>query len=100
MANMKKDDIEHLARLARIELTSTEVEKFTAEIQPILDYVSQINEIVADTTITKKVGAVHNVFREDVVTNPAGTYGEVLKAEMPERSGEYLKVKPILNQDN
>ena len=100
MANMKKEDVLHLAKLARIKLSDKEVIRFAGEIESVINYVSQINEIVADKNLTKKVGPVYNVFREDKVTNLPGTFSEVLKSSMPDRDGDYLKVKKILNSDN
>lgn len=98
---MTRDEILHLGEMARIKLTDDEVEKFTTEIDGILGYVSTINDIVADYgELTKKVGLVHNVFREDEVTNQPGEYTEALTAAFPEKEGPYLKVKKILSQDN
>lgn len=97
---MEKSEVLHLARLARIRLSDEEVEQFTKEIGPILEYVSQLDEVIAESGLTKTVGPVHNVFRDDAVTIPSGEYSEALQAEMPETSGAYLKVKKILNPDN
>ena len=98
---MTKEDVLELGEMARIKLTDEEVEKFTTEIDSILGYVSAINDIVADYgALTKKVGPVHNVFREDEVTNTPGEYTEAITAAFPDKEGPYLKVKKILNQDN
>ena len=96
---MTIEEVQHLARLSRIKLTEAEAQQFTKEIDAIIEYVSQINDIVAKTGITKQVGAVHNVFREDVVTNEPGAMSEALMAEMPETKGRFLKVKQILSQN-
>ena len=97
---MTKDDIQHLATLSRIKLTDEEVEKLSGEFDAILDYVGQINEVVESGEIEKKVGVVYNVFRDDEITNEPGAYTEDLLAAMPERHGQYLKVKKILNPDS
>lgn len=97
---MTKDEVLHLAALSRIKLTEAEAETFTQEIDAILEYVSAVNEIVADSDLTKKVGRVHNVFREDVVTNQPGVYTEKIVDQFPKRDGDYLVVKKILNPEN
>lgn len=97
---MTKDDIKQLGSLSRISLTEAEIERFQGEIDAILGYVGAINKIVADSSLTKAVGAVHNVFRDDIVTNEAGKYTEIITKAFPESDGEYLKVKKILNPDN
>lgn len=94
-----KEEILHLGELSRIKLTDEEVEQFRGEIDAILEYVSTIDEVVKEGALEKKVGAVYNVFREDEVTNEPGSYTEDLLSEMPERDGQYLTVKKILNPD-
>lgn len=97
---MNKEDIFHLGSLARIKLTDEEADALKTDISGILEYVSTINKIVADTSITKEVGARYNVFREDSVTNDPESFTEALLNEMPEKKDRYLKVKKILNPDN
>lgn len=96
---MTKEEILHLGALARIKLTDEEAEAFKGEISNILGYVGEINTIVADASMTKRVGPVHNVWREDEVTNEPGTYSDALLKEMPLTHGKYLRVKKILNPD-
>jgi len=96
---MKKEDIEHLAKLARIKVTDEEAQSLREDINAVLEYVSVVNEITADSGITKKPGAVYNVFRQDEVTCEPGAHTEALLNEMPDRDGNYLKVKKILNTD-
>ena len=64
MPHMEKQDIVHLANLARIRMTDQEAEALKEEIASVLAYVSTVNDITADTSLTKKVGARYNVFRE------------------------------------
>lgn len=96
---MTKDEILHLGELARIKLGDEEVEKLQGEITNILEYVSAVDEAVTDAALQKKVGVVHNVFREDEVTNEPGSFTDDLLASMPETKGRFLKVKKILNPD-
>ena len=94
---MTKEEILHLGTLSRIKLSEEEVGKFKADIDSILDYVGQVNEIVADADLGKAVGPVHNVFREDEVTNEPGSYTADLVAAFPDRKGDYMKVKKVLD---
>ena len=60
-------DVEHVAKLARLELTEEEKEKFTKQLGAILEYAQQMNEI--DTTGVEPMAhaiPVVNVMREDV----------------------------------
>ena len=93
-------EIEHLAKLARIELVSGEAEKLTAEIDPVLEYVGQIQKSSAterERGSTEHTSAnVRNVMRDDVVTHAEGQYTEQILANAPSREGKFLKVKKIL----
>lgn len=98
---MTKEEIEHLARLSRIALSPTETANFQKEISSILDYVSVVNAMAADTASeTPVVPEHHNIFRADVVTNEPGSNTEILLAAMPETQGRFMKVKKILNQND
>lgn len=95
---MKKEDIEHLAGLARIALSDTEKESLAHDITNILGYVSEIKDITAETAEEKKVGELHNVMREDTDPHEPGFYTEDLLKAAPERHGQYVKVKKILEK--
>ncbi len=97
---MKKEDIEHLAKLSRIELHPGEADSLAGDITSILSYVSEINEITGDEGLLKKVGPVHNVFREDEEPHAPGIYSEDLLNAAPEREGSYIKVKKILGGES
>lgn len=94
---MKREDIERLANLARIELTAAEAESFAVEVSSILGYVSEIEEITGNAPEEKIEGALVNVMREDSEPHAAGLYTEDLLASAPERDGQYVKVKKILD---
>jgi aspartyl-tRNA(Asn)/glutamyl-tRNA(Gln) amidotransferase subunit C len=93
---MEQTDIRTLAALARIAITDAEAEALKKDIESVLAYVSVVREI-SGSTDTTSLGAVANVFRQDVVTNEPNLYTETLLAEAPDRDGRYLKVKKILN---
>lgn len=97
---MKREDIEHLALLARIELTEQEKESLEGELSSIVSYVSTVSDIVSDDVDSApEVGVRHNIFRKDEVTNEADEYTDDILAEMPETDGRFLKVKKILQMD-
>ncbi len=99
MNPIKKEDIEHLATLSRIELTEDEAENFAKDITNILGYVSEIKDLAGEAAQEKKVGALFNVFREDSEPHAAGKYTDDLLALAPERQGQYIKVKKILDSN-
>lgn len=96
---MEKKDIEHLATLARIELTEEEAEALAADITDILRYIGEIQEITALSQDEKKVGALHNVMREDGEPHESGIYSEDLLDAAPERKEQYIQVQKILDNE-
>lgn len=62
------DDVKHVAKLARLELTDEEINKYSKQLGDILKYVEQMNEV--DTTGIEPMPhaiPVYNVMREDEV---------------------------------
>ncbi len=89
-------DIEHLAKLARIELSEEEKKNLLKEVDPILGYVSQIKEVVSTMTAEKKAGEHRNIMREDSNPNKNGVNTNAIVENMPDSKDNYLKVKKIL----
>ncbi len=87
-------DVEHVAKLARLELTEEEKELYTKQLGDVLQYVNQMNEV--DTSniepMTQVVDFV-NVMREDKVTYDV-TKEELLK-NAPEEENGFFKVPKI-----
>ena len=71
MANIISDEtIEYVGILAKLELSAEEKEQAKKDIGRMLDYVDKLNELdTASVEPMSHVFPVHNVFREDVVTN-------------------------------
>lgn len=92
---MNREDIAHLGTLSRIELSEAELQKLEGELSSIVSYVSAISEIASED-VEPQVGARHNIFRRDEVTNTPNEYTTDLLAEMPATDGRYMKVKKIL----
>lgn len=87
-------DVEHVAKLARIELTDEEKELYTKQLGDVLQYVNQMNEV--DTSniepMTQVVDFV-NVMREDKVVYEQ-TKEELMKNAPDEEDG-FFKVPKI-----
>jgi len=94
---MKRTDMNHLAALARIELTETELETFAGELSQIVDYVSVVSDIVADETdATSHPGVRYNILRSDVVTNQPDEFTQAALSEMPHTHGRHMLVQRIM----
>lgn len=78
MAALTKDQVRHIAKLARLMLTEAEVEKFAKEMTSILQYVDMLTEVdTSKVQPTAQVTGQTNVFREDAI-RPAATLPDAL----------------------
>lgn len=94
---MNREDIYHLATLARLRLTDQEISQLESELSSIVSYVSTVSEIAADDMKDKpETGVKFNVFRQDEVTNQPEEFTKAILAEMPTIKGRYMSVKKIL----
>jgi aspartyl-tRNA(Asn)/glutamyl-tRNA(Gln) amidotransferase subunit C len=64
---LSRDQVLHVARLARLELTEDEVERFSGELSNVLAHIEKIAELgdLAEVPPTSHVVAVENVLRPD-----------------------------------
>ena len=64
---LSRDQVLHVARLARLELTEEEVERFGGELSKVLDHIETIGELgdLADVEPTSHVVDVENALRAD-----------------------------------
>jgi aspartyl-tRNA(Asn)/glutamyl-tRNA(Gln) amidotransferase subunit C len=64
---LSRDQVLHVARLARLELTDEEVERFSGELSKVLDHIEKIEELgdLAGIEPTSHVVAVENALRAD-----------------------------------
>ncbi len=68
---ISREDVLHVSKLARLELSEAEVEKFTVQLGDILDYISKLDELdTGNVPPTAHVLEITNVFREDKVNAP------------------------------
>ena len=66
--NIKKEDIEHIAKLSMLNLSETEIEKYRASMEEIVGFANKINELDTDGIEESAFASnMCNVFRKDEV---------------------------------
>lgn len=94
---LTREEVLHVARLARLAFTEDEVDRFTAQLSAILDHAARVSEVAADDVPpTSHALPLVNVFREDVV-------GECLTQEKalstaPQVEDDRFKVPRIIEE--
>ncbi|SDX44061.1 Asp-tRNA(Asn)/Glu-tRNA(Gln) amidotransferase subunit GatC [Paenibacillus sp. CF384] len=88
-------DVEHVANLARLELSEQEKEQFTGQLNAILKYAEKLDELQTDgVEPTSHVLPVHNVMRDDV-TRESVTNETALRNAPDDEDGQF-KVPAVL----
>jgi aspartyl-tRNA(Asn)/glutamyl-tRNA(Gln) amidotransferase subunit C len=93
MASIDRDQILHVARLARLALTDDEVERLGPQLNDILAAVAKVSELdLADVEPTSHPLDLVNVWSDDE-PRPSLAPSEAL-ANAPAREGDFFKVPP------
>ena len=91
---LNKKDLEHLAKLARIELKEREEEKLQKDLGAILDYFEELKGVDTENIAPMTGGTeLKSIVREDIAggTDDTGKGPE----QFPETKNGYLKVPPV-----
>jgi aspartyl-tRNA(Asn)/glutamyl-tRNA(Gln) amidotransferase subunit C len=94
---ISRDDVAHVARLARLELTEEELGRFTEQLGAVLDHAADVEALdVAGVPPTAHPLPLVNVFRDDV-PRPSLDREEVL-AQAPAAEDGRFRVPPVLGE--
>jgi aspartyl-tRNA(Asn)/glutamyl-tRNA(Gln) amidotransferase subunit C len=96
MSKLTREDVLKLARLARLDLTDEEVERFSGELSGILQYIEQLQGVdVSGLEPTTQVSGLTNVMRKDEVHDYGYAPKELLK-NAPAVQNDHIKVKRMV----
>lgn len=89
--------VQHIADLARIELTFGEKEKYAEELSAVLGFIEQLSKADTNNVIpTSQITGLVNVAREDTAkVCDEETRKKILEAA-PTKEGDYIKVKAVM----
>lgn len=101
---LKKEEVLHIARLARLDLKEEEVEKFSTQLSAVLDLFKKIDEIdLTDKPETSQVTGLKNITRPDEITCKEGLTcctSEELLSDAPSKDESSIKVPKIIGGSN
>lgn len=93
------EQVRHVAKLARLALPESDIPRFSRQLASILEYVAHVSE--APTAGIEPMAhplPLHNVFREDVVTEPL-SIEDVLR-NAPQTDGRFFRVPKVIGGDD
>jgi len=92
---ISKEQVQHIAKLARLSLTEKEIKKFQKQLSETLDYINILKKIdIKGIEPTFQVTDLKNIFREDEVTESLSQDEALLSARS--KYGGYFKTNRIL----
>ncbi|NOX81089.1 MAG: Asp-tRNA(Asn)/Glu-tRNA(Gln) amidotransferase subunit GatC [Deltaproteobacteria bacterium] len=91
-----RKEVEHVARLVRLELQPEEVERMTTLLDTILSYAAKLDELdTSGVAVTTHTLGTDNVFRDDLVHEALNR--ELALANGPDQNGEAFVVPRIIS---
>ena len=93
------NEVKHVAQLAHLQFSEDELNKFTHQLNDILEYIQKLNEL--DTTNIGPLSQViklSNVFREDVVKSSYPR--EEMLRNAPRRTEKFFKVPKVIPDES
>lgn len=98
MSEITPETVRHLASLARIDLTETEITELTGQLSSIVDNVARVSEVATpDVPATSHPLPLSNVLRDDVPGETLTT--EEALAGAPDHDGSRFRVSAILGEE-
>ena len=92
---ISREDVVHVARLARLELSETEIERMREQLNGILRYIDKLKELdVGGVEPTSHAVPLVNVMREDEVAPPFAQ--DAMLANAPDRVAALFRVPRII----
>ncbi len=93
--SLTREQVQHVAKLARLNLSDEEVTTFTGQMADILAYVEKLNELNTDGVLpTSHAVPMENAFREDLVRPSIGV--ELALANAPDRIEGFFRVPKVI----
>lgn len=95
---ISREEVVHVARLARLELTDEEIERFRGQLSAVLERAERIQALdLDDVPPTAHPVELRNVWRSDVVVPPQDP--DAILANAPQREGNLYRVPRILEEE-
>ncbi len=99
MTRITSDDVRTVAKLCRLEIPEDDIEKYSNQLEGILEYIAQLERIdTLNVPPTTRAVEVVNVFREDTIVSSSSDIRDKILDLAPQREGEFFRVPKILSE--
>jgi aspartyl-tRNA(Asn)/glutamyl-tRNA(Gln) amidotransferase subunit C len=97
MAKLTKSDVLHVADLAKLELSDSEVSKYTSQLSKVIDHISELAKVdTKDVEPTSQTTGLEDVYRKDEIDPERILTQEESTSGSDNVYNSYFKVKAIL----
>ena len=94
---ISRQDVDYVAKLARLELSEQEKERYAGQLESILGYIDKLNALdTKDVPPTSHAMNLKNIWREDELKPCLESTREAILANAPEREDDFFKVKKVI----
>jgi aspartyl-tRNA(Asn)/glutamyl-tRNA(Gln) amidotransferase subunit C len=99
MTKLGKGDSIHVAKLARLDLTPTQIKKFQKQLGEIISYVDQLNEVeTKDVKPTSQTTGLINVLRKDKIDSSKMLSLEQVLSGSEKTHNNYFSVDALIRK--
>lgn len=99
MAELSDSDIQHLARLARLDLTEEESGRYATQLSSVVQYVERLSTVDTNSAEARVgVTGLQNILADDVPITEDFEREKAL-ATAPLRSGDFIEVRAVLGSE-
>ncbi len=92
---ISKDEVRHVARLARLQLDESQIQEMSETLSEILTYMGKLNEVdTSNISPTSHIVKMDTVFREDEAKESLALDEALQNA--PDRAGPFYRVPKII----
>ena len=94
---MSRQEVEKIARLARLSLSDGEIEQYRSQLSEVLTYIDKLNEVdTSNVEPTAQVTGLTNVIQDDVASNKPDP--KKLLANSPMQQAQSIKVRAVFDE--
>ena len=96
---LTREQVQHIAELAKLKLSDEEIDKMTPQLSAILDHAARLQELNTDAIPpTASVVPLQNVMRDDAVVPSMPREDVLANAPDKDEEGEFFRVRAILKE--
>jgi aspartyl-tRNA(Asn)/glutamyl-tRNA(Gln) amidotransferase subunit C len=91
MEKLSFQEVDHIAKLSRLELSEDEKEKFRGQLSSVLEYVGQLNQVETEgVQPMANITGLENVLREDEIRENPVSFGDIEKNAPNFKNGSFV----------